>query len=176
MKFDLIILDCKHYFDHPVNSIKELMEVTSNIVEAHIFKIEIDVMKFLLLKRQSNESYPNLWQMVSGAIEGKEMAYEAAIREIVEETGITINKMWVVPNVNSFYSPDKNKLFMVPVFAALTDDENIKISNEHSEYKWVSKEEAVKLLAWPGQRKSVEIIYEYFTKEKNFLEFVEIKL
>jgi len=152
------------------------MDVTSNLVEAHVFRIENGDLKFLLLKRSAYESYPNLWQMVSGAIEGNEIAYETAVREIVEETGITINKLWVVPNVNSFYSPEKNKIFMVPVFAALTETEKIKISNEHSEYKWVTKEEALKLLAWPGQRKSVEIIYEYVTKENNFLEFVEIKL
>lgn len=152
------------------------MDVLSNIVEAHVFRIENDDLKFLMLKRKADETYPNLWQMVSGAIEGTEIAYETAIREIVEETGITINKLWVVPNVNSFYSPERNKIFMIPVFAAKTEDINIKLSNEHSEYKWVAKEEALKLLAWPGQRKSVEIIYDYVTKENNFLEFVEIKL
>ena len=152
------------------------MEVTSSIVEAHIFRIENEEIKFLLLKRQPNESYPNLWQMVSGAIEGKEIAYETALREIKEETGIKINKLWVVPNVNSFYSPERNKIFMVPVFAAETENKNIKLSNEHSEYKWVEKDEAVRLLAWPGQRKSVEIIYEYIKHQNDFLNFTKIDL
>jgi len=55
-------------------------------------------------------------------------------------------------------------------------NQNVIISEEHSEYKWVKKEEAIKLLAWPGQRKSVEIIYEYFTNQQSFLKFAEIHL
>lgn len=150
------------------------MEVISNLIEAHVFRIEDDKLYFLLLKRRNNESYPNLWQMVTGAIEDNEIAYNAAAREIVEETGIIIDKLWVVPNVNSFYSHQKNKLIMVPVFAAKTDDKIIRLSDEHSEYKWVSKNEALKLLAWPGQRKSVEIIYDYFMNQNEFLSFNEI--
>ena len=152
------------------------MEVVTNLVEAHVFRIENNSIKFLLLKRHSKESYPNLWQMITGAIEENEIAYKAAFREMIEETGITINKLWVVPNVNSFYSHERNNMVLVPVFAAQTDEKLIKLSNEHSEYKWVDKNDALKLLAWPGQRKSVEIIYNYVKFQNEFLYFTEIDL
>lgn len=152
------------------------MNVSSTLIEAHIFrKIGIDL-EFLLLKRASNEKYPGIWQMVTGSIES-ESAYQSALREIKEETGLTPIKFWVVPNINSFYSPEKDVIIMIPVFAVLVDENpKVIISEEHSEYKWVKKEEAIKLLAWPGQRKSVEIIYEYFTNQQSFLKFVEIHL
>lgn len=153
------------------------MNVTSNLIEAHIFRLVGKELEFLLLKRSENEIYPGLWQMVTGSIDDNEKAYQTAIREIKEETGLTPVKFWVVPNVNSFYSPKQNEICMVPVFAALVaDDSNVNISGEHSEYKWVSKEEALELLAWPGQKISVEIIYEYFTNQQSFLKFVEIGL
>jgi dATP pyrophosphohydrolase len=152
------------------------MNVTSSLVEAHVFREIGSEIEFLLLKRAANEKYPGVWQMVTGSIEN-ETAYQTALREIKEESGLTPTKLWVVPNMNSFYSPEKDVIVMIPVFAVLVDrNQNVIISEEHSEYKWVKKEEAIKLLAWPGQRKSVEIIYEYFTNQQSFLKFVEIHL
>ncbi|MHB9041404.1 MAG: NUDIX hydrolase, partial [Melioribacteraceae bacterium] len=123
------------------------------------------------------EIYPGLWQMVSGSIDANEIAYQTALREIKEETGLTPEKFWIVPNVNSFYSSSQDEICMIPVFAALVAEKaEVKISNEHSQFKWVGLSETLKLLAWPGQRKSVEIIYEYFTNQINFLNFMEISL
>jgi len=152
------------------------MNVSSTLVEAHIFRKIGNDLEFLLLKRALNEKYADVWQMVTGSIES-ESANQTALREINEETGLTPIKFWVVPNINSFYSPEQDVIIMIPVFAVLVDkNQKVIISEEHSEYKWVKKEEAIKLLAWPGQRKSVEIIYEYFTNQQSFLKFVEIQL
>jgi dATP pyrophosphohydrolase len=152
------------------------MNVTSTLIEAHIYRKIGNDLEFLLLKRASIEKYPDLWQMITGSIEN-ESAYQTALREIKEETGLIPIKFWAVPNINSFYSPEKDMIIMIPVFTAMVDEKEIvTISEEHSEYKWVKKEEAIKLLAWPGQRKSVEIIYEYFTNRQSILKFVEIEL
>ena len=153
------------------------MKVSSILVEAHIFrKVENDL-EFLLLKRADNENYPGIWQMVTGAIDENEKAFITALREIREETGLHPHKLWVVPTVNSFYSPEKDLISMIPVFAALVENNfEITISSEHSEFKWVKKEEAKKLLAWNGQRTSIDTIYQYFTSEMETLFFNEIKI
>ncbi len=152
------------------------MKVSSSLVEAHVFrKVENDL-EFLLLKRGDNENYPGIWQMVTGAIDEDEKAFDTALREIREETGLQPQKLWVVPTVNSFYSPEKDMIIMIPVFAALVkNNDAIIISSEHSEFKWVKKDEAKKMLAWNGQRTSVDTIYQYFTLEMNTLYFNEIK-
>ena len=153
------------------------MKVSSSLVEAHIFRKVGNDLEFLLLKRADNEDYPGLWLMVTGAIDENEEAYSTALREIKEETGLQPQKLWVVPTVNSFYSPEKDMIVMIPVFAALVENDfKITISSEHSEFKWVTKEEAKKLLAWNGQRTSVETIYQYFTSEMNTIFFNEIKI
>jgi dATP pyrophosphohydrolase len=152
------------------------VKVSSSLVEAHVFrKVENDL-EFLLLKRGDNENYPGIWQMVTGAIDEDEKAFDTALREIREETGLQPQKLWVVPTVNSFYSPEKDMIIMIPVFAALVkNNDAIIISSEHSEFKWVKKDEAKKMLAWNGQRTSVDTIYQYFTLEMNTLYFNEIK-
>ena len=153
------------------------MEIKSEMVEVHLFKIVDGNLKYLILKRSENEIFPGLWQMVTGKIECGEKAYETAIREIKEETGLLPKKLWVVPNINSFYSQAEDCISLLPVFAAqLSSSCSVKISEEHCEYKWVSSKEAKKLFAWEGQRKSVNIIENYFVKEKNFLDLVEVVL
>ncbi|MFC2139784.1 NUDIX pyrophosphatase [Bacteroidota bacterium] len=153
------------------------MEVVSYLIEAHIFKLIDDEIEFLLLKRSEMEIYPNIWQMVTGTMKDGEKAFETAIREITEETGFVPQKFWVVPYMNSFYSHEKDLVCMVPVFAALVNSKTeVKLSAEHSEYGWFNKENAKKLLAWEGQRRAIDVIYEYFHNEKSFLEFVRIDI
>lgn len=153
------------------------MNVISNLIEAHIFRIKNGELEFLLLKRSPEQYYPNLWQMVSGKIKENETAYQSALREIKEETGLIPEKFWVAPTVNSFYSPDKDYISILPVFAARVEYNSIvKLSKEHTKYKWVNPEEAKKLLAWDGQRKSVDVIVDYVLTRNSFLNFIEINL
>lgn len=153
------------------------MKIISNLIEAHIFREQNGDLEFLLLKRAPYQYYPNLWQMVSGKIKDNETAYKTALREIEEETGLIPEKFWVAPTVNSFYSPDGDYICLLPVFAAKVEyDLEVILSKEHSEYKWVNPEEAKKLLAWEGQRKSVDVIVDYFLNRNSFLNFIEINL
>lgn len=153
------------------------MKVISNLIEAHIFREINNGIEFLLLKRAPYQYYPNIWQMVSGKIKDFEKAYETALREIKEETGLKPDQLWIAPNINSFYSPDDEYISLIPVFAAKVDsDSEVKISSEHSEYKWLKPFDAKNLLAWEGQRRSLDLITEYFLNRKSFLNFIEIKL
>jgi len=153
------------------------MNIKSKIIEAHIFKIVDNELQYLLLKRSETEIYPGIWQMVTGEIEVNETAYECAIREIKEETGLSPKEFFIVPNINSFYSEINDSIIMVPVFAARVESKSkVKISDEHSDYVWASINEAKKLLAWPGQINSIQIIEDYFTNKKNFLNFVKVPL
>jgi dATP pyrophosphohydrolase len=151
------------------------MNIISNLVEVHICRETESAIEFLLLKRAEDQIYPAVWQMVSGKIKESEKAFETSLRELKEETNLTPLKMWIAPKVNSFYSSQTDSICLIPVFAVqVKKDSKVVISNEHSEYKWVTSNEAKRLLAWDGQRKAVELIEEYFLNEKKFLKFVEI--
>ena len=150
------------------------MNIISNLIEAHIFREIENGIEFLLLKRSDGQQYPGLWQMVSGKIKQDEKAYQTALREIKEETGLVPKQLWVAPTVNSFYEPKNEFICLLPVFVARVDSSEVKLSDEHTDYKWVNKSETQKLLAWEGQRKAVQIIEDYFLNEKSFFHFVEI--
>jgi len=153
------------------------MLVKSGIIEAHIIRRKDEVTEFLLLKRAESEIYPGLWQMVSGRINPDEPAYMAAIRELREETGLSPDKMWVVPTINSFYYPKDDSVTMIPVFLfEVPYESTVTLSDEHTEYMWAEAGAASERLAWPGQRNAVSIIAEYISARISFLNFVEITL
>jgi len=154
------------------------MKVVSTLIEAHIFRQVGDSIEFLLIKRADNDSlFPGIWQMVTGSINENEKAFETAWREIQEETGLIPIKFWVAPNVNSFYNQLKDNINLIPVFAAQVEpNSKVTLSSEHSDYKWVTKDEAKQLLIWKGQRNSVDEIHDYFTKEITNLNLIEIKI
>ena len=49
-------------------------------------------------------------------IKSNERTYQAAIRELKEETGLYPEKMWTVDCVNSYYDPKYDSVFLIPVF------------------------------------------------------------
>lgn len=101
--------------------------------------------KALLIRRcPKDEIGGDLWESAGGKVEEGETLEEAVIREIFEETGLN-----VVPERLLYASLDdlngEKHVFMV--YLCLTDREKVVLSSdEHTEYRWVDKEECKKLL------------------------------
>ena len=151
------------------------MDDKTSLIEVHVFRIINSKMEFLILERSENEEYAGIWQMVTGKIEPGEKAYETAIREIVDETKLKIEKLWVVPNVNTFYSSEENTIYNMPVFAEqFAYNLEVKLSSEHCKYKWVEQAVAEKSFAWEGQKKSLRILIDYYLNKKEYLDLLEI--
>lgn len=80
--------------------------IVCRIIEVCVFRFINDRAEYLVLKRSPTEKmYPGLWQFVSGSIEDREKAVDAALRELKEETGMSPKRFWVVPHTNTFYDP-----------------------------------------------------------------------
>jgi len=152
------------------------MKIICQMVETHVLRIVNGRLEFLLLKRAEGDIYPHMWQMVTGRIEESEKAFQTAVREVKEESSLNIKELWTVPNVNSFYSAASDALNFIVVFAAMTDEnESVKISPEHTEFKWVEFEKYMDILVWPGQKKSAEILYDYYINKRNDLDLVKVE-
>jgi dihydroneopterin triphosphate diphosphatase len=132
------------------------------VVAAYIFRRGPNGAEYLLLKRSSRYMF-GLWQHVAGSIEEGENAVDAVIRELREETGQTPIALYSADIIESFYDTKYNVIMMVPIFVAEFDSSlEVVLSNEHSEYKWVSAAEAMEHFTFPQQKSSLELIEREF--------------
>lgn len=125
----------------------------------------------LLLKRNS-AILDEAWTYIGGGIEAGEKAYETAIREIKEETGLIPLSLYTSNTFDQFYDPVKNWIYLAPVFVAyVADSAEVRLNNEHSEFRWLTFEDAKSMLSIPGTGDVLSFIEDHFVykKPKNFL-------
>ena len=101
------------------------------------------------------------WQGLSGGVEDEEELNDTVKREVYEETGICVKnilKLDTISSIPGIYVNKnfnyKNNIFVVYEygFGVKIDNEDIELSSEHKEYKWVSFDEAIKLLKYDSNK------------------------
>ncbi len=108
--------------------------------------------KYLLLKRATS-SYPDTWDFTGGINDKNETSTEAVIRETKEETALDIEPGEEIKK--AFYVDDNFELtfhYFIPESISGT----LKLSNDHSEYIWKTKEELKELDLHPSVSKFFE--------------------
>lgn len=107
--------------------------------------------KILLVQRcDSDEVGPGEWEQVGGNMEKGETPEEAIQREVFEETGIANIK--VVSQLYTTYIKEKRIFlleenpYLILVFLCETEMEEILLSEEHQNFKWVDKQECLRIL------------------------------
>jgi 8-oxo-dGTP diphosphatase len=99
--------------------------------------------KALILKRHENEKIlPGMWELPSGKLEFNEKPHEGIIREVKEETGIDAEVILPFDVFDYMVEKEDSKRHSVQInFLLKMTSETVKISDEHQDYAWVSKEE-----------------------------------
>ncbi len=119
-----------------------------------------------MLKRKSRYMY-GLWQQVAGKIETGETVTQAVLREIEEEIGNWPRNLYSVDIVETFYDTTHNCIHMVPVFVAEMEPKDwVVLSDEHSEFKWLTAAEAKDLVSFTQQKLSIDLIEREFVLKK----------
>ena len=150
--------------------------VKVSVVDCHVVYWEADIPQFLTIKRSSQERYPLIWQCVTGGINLNEKAYQAAIRELKEETGLYPDKMWTIDRVNNYYDPKYDRVFLIPIFGIEVKSKDVKLSSEHVEHYWGSKDKVKDKMLWTQQKLGLESFYQMITKDTKKLELSEISI
>lgn len=104
---------------------------------------------YLLLRRSDEKDFASgVWECVTGRVDQGEGFEDALQREVWEELGVDVEIEFILGTTH-FYRGDKhpnNELIGIVCFCSLEDPESIQMSAEHSEYRWVSAQEAFTLL------------------------------
>jgi 8-oxo-dGTP pyrophosphatase MutT (NUDIX family) len=83
-------------------------------------------------------------------MEGDERPEQAAVREVKEETGLAVSRLYNV-TVQPFYLHAISTVQLSVVFAAFVDSRDVTLSAEHQDYKWLATEKALRRFAWPRE-------------------------
>ena len=100
---------------------------------------------FLIVKRnEEDELYPGAWEFPGGHLENGETLKDGLKRELEEEIGFTDK---FNPIITHYYDEIKeqdntlvHKLEIDFIINVKRDKLNIKLSDEHCDYKWVTKD------------------------------------
>ncbi len=130
-----------------------------------VYSIIKNKLKYLILKRKLHW---NGWEFPKGGRKFYETKSMTAKRELKEETGLKILEMKGF-RISGRYKYDKNYSDRKNLtgqtydmlYAVKVKKEKVILDNlEHSDYKWVNFNEAMKKLKWKNQKECLRIVNE----------------
>ncbi len=128
-----------------------------------IYYIEDSKPVYLILKRKLHWRG---WEFVKGGVDLLESKKNAAIREVKEETGLNILKIQKHSKQGKYLY--KKKFLDRTGIAGQTyslysaeakEKKAVVDKREHSEYKWLDFNKAIKILTYSNQRKCLKIVH-----------------
>ena len=110
--------------------------------------------KILVLKRSNKDDHkPGVWETVGGGMDKEESPQEALVREIAEETGLVVS---IDSPFNVFtFKKDTGEFKVGITFLCEYVSGEVKLSDEHSEYRWIEPGEFSEMQSVPSLHKEI---------------------
>ena len=113
--------------------------------------------RVLVLQRAAEGTRcPLAWETVHGRIEPGERPEDAALREVREETGLAVERLYNV-TTQAFYLHGFGSVQVAVVFAAFVREPAPPVLGpEHGRAEWLAPDAARARLAWPREREALD--------------------
>ncbi len=123
--------------------------------------------KFLVLRNNSADKKHggDFWFTVTGAVE-EENLVEAVAREVMEETSLVVRETLNL-NWGSIYSWAE-ETWEEFNFLAFVEKGDVKLNEEHVDFKWLDKEELIELIKWDDDKNVLRNVLDLASKKKLF--------
>jgi 8-oxo-dGTP pyrophosphatase MutT (NUDIX family) len=106
----------------------------------------------LALQRAANTRCAGAWETVHGRLETGEPPERGAVREVDEETGLVVARLYNV-TVQPFYLHTLATVQLAIVFAAFIDEPaEFRLGAEHVRAEWLTIDAAAQRFVWPRER------------------------
>ncbi|MEP6492308.1 MAG: ATPase, T2SS/T4P/T4SS family [bacterium] len=137
-----------------------MAQVQVGTVDVFVIRPLPDGWRVLALQRGPGTRCPTSWETVHGHIEPGEEPEDAAVREVGEESNLSVEKMYNV-RVQPFYLHTTHTLQLAIVFAAFVNEPaTVTIGSEHQRFEWLSVDAALGRFNFPAERESLRAIVE----------------
>jgi 8-oxo-dGTP pyrophosphatase MutT (NUDIX family) len=134
--------------------------IIPGVVDVYVIRPKPRAWRVLVLQRGEGTRCPGSWEAVHGRIEPGELPQDAAMREVREETGLEVARLYNV-TVQSFYLHLVPSIQVAVVFCAFVDEPgDVSLGTEHQRAEWLTVAEARKRFAWPREREALQHIRE----------------
>lgn len=132
--------------------------VVAGVVDVFIIRPLASGWRVLVLQRAADTRCPGAWEAVHGRIEPEERPEHAAVREVREESGLVVAKLYNI-TVQPFYLHAFRTVQLAVVFAAFVDEPaEVVLGSEHRRSEWLPVDEAMARFVWPRERVSMSEI------------------
>jgi 8-oxo-dGTP pyrophosphatase MutT (NUDIX family) len=133
--------------------------VRVSLVDLYVLRGTGGALECLVLRRAPGGRCPGSWETVHGHIEAGETPADAARRELEEETGLAIERLYNLSRVETFYQHRLDEVALVPVFAAFVAPKAaVRTGAEHDRFEWLAPAEARGRFAWPREARALDDI------------------
>jgi mutator protein MutT len=145
-----------------VESIADLqnVKIKMNAAAAVIMRYDENENKqILLIQRASDDHWPNHWEFPRGKCDrGENEDTQFCVkREVREETGLDIKVLALIDKFQYLADGGKRLTTCYNYLCKLeNDNQKIKLSKEHQDYKWISQVGQAEMLVMPEQKKTIE--------------------
>jgi 8-oxo-dGTP pyrophosphatase MutT (NUDIX family) len=95
--------------------------IVAGVVDVYVIRPLAEGWKVLTVQRADDTRCPGAWETVHGRIESGEKPEDAAVREVREETGLDVSRLYNV-TVQPFYLHKFGTVQLAVVFAAFVDE------------------------------------------------------
>ena len=130
--------------------------VRVSLVDVYALRGAGATLECLVLHRGPRGRCPGSWEAVHGHIEPGERPAEAAVRELLEETGLAPLRLYNLSRAELFYLHGADEVVAIPAFAAfVAPDAAVRLGPEHDCAEWLGAAEAGPRLAWPRERRAL---------------------
>lgn len=100
--------------------------------------------EMLILKRANAKVFNNYWDVPGGKVEENDTLFEAISREILEETALKLKEITAILTTSKFTGSYHDKPIILRNIYLCKATGIVKLSHEHSEFKWINPEDVVK--------------------------------
>ena len=134
-----------------------MTSVRVSLIDVYVLRRAAGRLECLALRRAAGGRCPGSWETVHGRIEDGERPWQAAKRELEEETGLAPERLYNLSRVETFYQHRLDEVALVPVFVAfVAADAVVRIGPEHDRSEWLAADQAGARFAWPRERRALE--------------------
>lgn len=132
-------------------------ELRVGVVDVYVVCPRPDAWRVLVLRRAAQGTRcPLAWEAVHGRIEPGERPEQAALREVQEETGLAVERLYNV-TTQAFYLHGMGAVQVAVAFCAFVAAAEAPILGpEHGEYAWLPAADARARMAWPREREALD--------------------